>query len=223
MSEESGKERGGLWAPPQLLFRSPWFHYEDMEGGTVINAERSLMLQDAAPEVKPVVKGTRAEVQALQSQGRIRQERIVFIASIGVAYIVDLGAVQAIYGGTQTEALRQAKLDLLAGGDQESALLGYPPREGLEPWEKIPAAVTLEGLVVTDPYELAVQLTEGNVIWAAEGGAEEVTLLAGRVARALKNSLRREVDAADGGDDQDRLQPGQAVLPCRVSVMATRQ
>lgn len=150
-------------------------YYETLEGPTIINAERSLLLQDVAPELKPAVKGTSAEIRGLQAAGRVGEDKSVFIVSPGVAYIIALGEVSSLLG---------AKLDLISGGDKESDLLGYPRRAGLNPEQKISAAVTLDGEVVTDLGEMKSHAEGRNLIWAAEGLPAETIALAERVATA---------------------------------------
>ena len=155
-----------------------------------IPAAESLNLQKAAPEVKPVVKGTKAEILDLKKQGST-EGKVIYTAG-DTAYVIDPAAVQGIYGGSVPESLRKAKLDLKAGGDAESTLLGYPARNGLTPDQTIDTAVTKTGEVVTDLPTMKAEKEAGNIAWAAEGRPEEVIAK----AQGVSNAIRQEIPPA---------------------------
>lgn len=156
--------------------------HDNLTGDTVIPAAESAKIQATAPEVKPVVKGTPQEILALKQGG---SKLPSFKLDDTTAYLLDPNALQGIYGGSKVEAIRQAKKDLKTGGDKESALLGYPNRQGLKPEEMADAGVTKQGAVVTDLGQLKQEAEAGNLAWAAEGKAEEVAGKAEQVAVAL--------------------------------------
>jgi hypothetical protein len=171
-------------------------NHESLDGPGVVTAETSHELQQMAPNVKPVVKGTKAEVLRMKQTGRVAPGSIVFTMPDDTAYIIDPDAVQAIYGGSKAEAVKRAKLDLRDGGDKESILLGYPKREGVQ--NPVSAAVDRGGNVITDLPEMKANAEAGNVLWAAEGEPGDVADKAGQVAQAIKND--REV-IPDGGTE----------------------
>lgn len=156
--------------------------HDDLAGG--IPATASVELQNTAPEVKPVVKGTPQEILDIRKQGNA-EGKVVHVVG-DAAYLIDPEAVQGIYGGTKAEAVNKAKLDLKAGGDAESKLLGYPEREGLTPEQTIDVAVTKQGDVVHNLNDMKAEKEAGNITWAAEGKPEEVTAKANEVADAIK-------------------------------------
>ncbi|MDD2898999.1 MAG: hypothetical protein PHI31_09830 [Desulfuromonadaceae bacterium] len=156
--------------------------HENLSEG--IPASASAELQAIAPEVKPVVKGTKAEILDLKRQGAA-DGKIVHTDG-DTAYILDPKALQGIYSASIPESLRKAKLDLRQGGDAESVLLGYPKRAELVPAETIDAAVTKQGEVVTDLPTMKAEKEAGNIAWAAEGKPEEVIAKAEGVAGAIK-------------------------------------
>lgn len=169
-------------------------NHDDLENG--VNAETSHALQSKAPEVKPVVKGTKAEVLALKQAGKITPGNVIFVSGKGDAYIINAKAVQEIYGASPASSLKQAKKDLEAGGPIESILLGYPDRSKSE--QPVSAAVDKQGNVITDLGEMADAVAKNNVLWAAEGEQDEVQGLAGRVATKWK-----EMGSANGDDGVD--------------------
>ena len=158
-------------------------NHEDLEGPGVVTASASHALQERAPELKPVVKGTAAEVLAMEKSGEIDKGKVIFMLPLpaDVAYIIDPDAVHALYGGTVQKAVTQARQDLMAGGDKESILLGYPNRQGVE--NPVTAAVTGDGQVVTDLPEMKKHADAGNIIYAAEGKPEDVAQYAEKVAK----------------------------------------
>lgn len=153
-----------------------------------IPAAASAELQGKAPEVKPVVKGTTEEIASIA----VDASKEVFDAGNGTSYIIDKGEAVKKYGGTPDEAVLKAANDLVKGGDTESALLGYPKREGLTPRDTIDAAVTKEGAVVTDLPTMKAEKDAGNIAWAAEGKPGEVTAKAGEVSTAIKENVNAE-------------------------------
>lgn len=172
-----------------------------------IPASDSLDLQNVAPEVKPVVKGTKPEILALKKQGGT-EGKVIYTAG-DVAYIIDPTAVQGIYGGSKAEAIRKAKLDLKKGGDAESNLLGYPDRENTTPDQTIDAAVTKTGEVVTDLPTMKAEKEAGNIAWAAEGKPEEVTAKAEGVAAAI---TKQPYDQARAQELKNSIVEGQSIL-----------
>lgn len=156
--------------------------HDDLEGAAVTAAD-SLDLQDKAPEVKPVVKGTNREIMALKAANKIPPGMVVWPTGNGTAYIIDPNAVQSIYGGSKAESVRKAKIDLRKGGEMESVLLGYPSREAED---TIDVAVTKDGDIVTDLAEMKEHSDNGNVAWAAAGREEDALEKARQVAESVK-------------------------------------
>lgn len=151
-----------------------------------VTAEDSLELQNMNPKVKPVVKGTNKEIAALKAANKIPPQRVVWPGGNGAAYIIDPDAVQGIYGGSKSESVKKAKIDLRKGGEMESVLLGYPPRAVEDP---IDVAVTKDGDVVTDLAEMREHADAGNVAWAAEGDEEEAMEKAQNVAHTINGGI----------------------------------
>ena len=176
--------------------------HDDLAGG--IPASESLAVQDTAPALKPVVKGTRDEILALKQQGAA-DGKVIHTAG-DTAYIIDPNAVQSVYGGSKVEAINKAKLDLKAGGDAESKLLGYPDREGLTPDQTIDVAVTKTGEVVTDLPQMKTEKEAGNIAWAAEGKPEDVTQKAEAVSSAIQGK-----EKANGTEGKTSTTEGQTV------------
>lgn len=169
-------------------------NHDDLADG--VTASTSHELQAKAPEVKPVVKGTKSEVLRMKMSGEIQPGNAVFVGGDDTAYIINLAAVQGIYGDSVQKSLNMAKKDLKSGGDMESLLLGYPNRSGEE---KQTAAVDREGNVLTDLGEIAAN--KDNILWAAEGEPEDVQGHAERVAKKWK-TIGEEI----GGDDEGNSQ-----------------
>lgn len=159
-------------------------NHEELSGPGVVDAALSHLLQAAAPDVKPVVKGTKPDVLRMKQSDQIAPGSIIHIGKDGSAYIINVAAVQDLYGASPQQSVKMARQDLEAGGEMESILLGYPKREGVEQLADV--AVTVQGDVVTDPAEMKRHSEEGNVIWAAEGAPGDVEDHAGRVAQRWK-------------------------------------
>lgn len=142
--------------------------------GQGVTAADSLELQNAAPEVKPVVKGTPQEMLALDNNGAL--EGKVLHQEGDAVYAIDPTAINP----------DEAKAAIAQGGDAESAVLGYPKREGLTTEETTDVAVTKQGEVVTDLPQMKAETEAGNVAWAAEGKPEEAIPQAEMVAEGIK-------------------------------------
>lgn len=167
-----------------------------------VNASTSHQLQSVAPEVKPVVKGTKAEVLAMKQRGQIAPGNVVHIGANGDAYIINAKAVQDIYGASTAQSLKMAKKDLEDGGEIESILLGYPVRGE----NNVTMAVDKSGEVLTDMGDIAKAAESNNVIWAAEGNGDDVQGLAERVARKWKTigEDNEATEDAESGQDGQR-------------------
>jgi hypothetical protein len=175
--------------------RVPRPDHDNLETAAVTAAD-SLDLQNQAPEVKPVVKGTPAEIGELIRGGKTPEDRVLFSGK-GSAYIIDPEAVRRIYGVPRDEAIRNAKRDLLSGGDAEGKLLGYPSREGVAPKETIDVAVTKKGEVITDLSKMREEAAAGNIAWAAEGAPDSAREHADRVAHAITGRDGADPDLRD--------------------------
>ncbi|KAB0668936.1 hypothetical protein F6V30_13950 [Oryzomonas sagensis] len=156
-------------------------NHDNLEDG--VSAETSHQLQAIAPEIKPVVKGTKAEVLKLKQTGQIAPGNVIHIGKGGEAYIINAKAVQELYGVSPAQSLKMAKQDLEAGGEIESTLLGYPKRDVENP---VTMAVDNGGNVLTDMGDIATAHDQGGVIWAAEGENADVQRHAERVAQKWK-------------------------------------
>lgn len=139
--------------------------------GEGVTAKDSLAVP---PEVKPVVKGTTEEMSALQSEGAL--EGRVLHQKGDAVYAIDPKAVD----------VEQAKVAIEQGGDAESAVLGYPPRDAVPVEQRADAAVTKQGEVITDLPTMKAETEAGNVAWAAEGEKGAVEAQAKEVAGAVK-------------------------------------
>lgn len=137
------------------------------------------------PSVKVAVVGTPAEVKQLIADGKT-EGRVVFKAN-NKAYVID-----------PTEAIRQfgsiaeAKRRIKAGGDAESAVLGYPSRPEGAPLET--AAVTKQGEILTDPTAIKQAATAGEVAYAAEGTPAELATKTQSVADAMAPPFPHQAD-----------------------------
>lgn len=176
--------------------------HESLSGPSVVSASTSHELQNKAPEMKPVVKGTKAEVLRMKINGEIGPQKVVFTDGKDAAYIIDANAVHAIYGGTIAQAVTQAKKDLKNGGNMESLLLGYPDRDGIDPESMQDVAVDRDGNVITDLGDMKNAAESQNVIWAAQGKPEDVTAQAEKVSKRWKE-IGNEDTAEEGNGQGD--------------------
>jgi len=143
--------------------------HDDLAGAAVTGQD-SLDLQDMAPEVKPAVKMTLDEFYSAQ----IAPEKPFFAPGNGTVYVFTENAA----------GLESAVENIIAGNDSE--ILGYPSREGLEKGEMVDVAVTKQGEVITDIARMRDEAQAGNVAWAAEGAEAEVIAKAEQVAAAIQ-------------------------------------
>jgi len=139
--------------------------------GEGVTAKDSLSVPS---EVKPVVKGTPEEMLTLDNEGAL--EGKVLHQKGDAVYAIDPKAVD----------VEQAKAAIEQGGDAESAVLGYPPRDAVPVEQRTDAAVTKQGEVVTDLPTMKAETEAGNVAWAAEGEKGAVEAKAQEVAGAVK-------------------------------------
>lgn len=145
--------------------------------GEGVTAKDSLSVPS---EVKPVVKGTADEMSALQIEGALDGK--VLHQKGDAVYAIDPKAVD----------VEQAKVAIEQGGDAESAVLGYPPRDAVPVEQRADAAVTKQGEVVTDLPTMKAETEAGNVAWAAEGEKGAVEAKAQEVAGAVKGDTASE-------------------------------
>lgn len=181
--------------------------HDNLSGPGVVTAETSHELQKVAPDLKPVVKGTKAEVLRMKMSGQISPQSVVFTDGKDTAYIIHAPTVQGIYGGSLVQAVNEAKRDLKKGGEMESVLLGYPSREGVE--TPITAAVDKEGNVVTDLQEMQEKAADGEILWAAEGEQGDVEKMASTIGERWK-SQEGEDENGEGSEDTENADEGNA-------------
>lgn len=136
-----------------------------------VTAKDSLVLQDAAPDLKIAVVGTPAEIKAIGPQPGKTVWR-----DGDRAYLIDNQAALKKYGSL-TETKRALK-----AGDPEA--LGYPERPAGEPLQT--AAVTKTGVILTEPEAIKRAATAGDVAYAAEGRPEDLAAKIEPAADALK-------------------------------------
>jgi len=162
-------ERPAENAPSRTVPES--FNHDSLPTAAVTAAD-SLVLQDAAPQLKVAVVGTPAEIKALGKQPAGKTTWV----SGDKAYIIDVAAAREKYGSV-LETKRALK-----AGDPEA--LGYPERPAGEPLQT--AAVTKAGEILTEPEAIKQAATAGEVAYAAEGAPADLAAKIESVAEALK-------------------------------------
>lgn len=176
-------------------------NHENLDGPGVVTASTSHELQRVAPDLKPVVKGTKAEVLRMKQTGQVGPGNIVHIGKNGEAYIINVSAVQELYGASPQQSLRMARQDIDDGGEMESILLGYPKREGVE--NPTTAAVDRDGNVITDLPEMKAKAEAGDVIWAGEGNPAEAQQMAETIGNRWKTIGEENAHDEETADQED--------------------
>ena len=176
---------------PVRSMPSPESFNHDSLPTAAVTAADSLVLQDAAPQLKVAVVGTPAEIKAL---GKQPSGKTTWVSG-DKAYIIDVAAAREKYGSV-LETKRALK-----AGDPEA--LGYPERPADVPLQT--AAVTKAGEILTEPEAIKQAATVGDVAYAAEGAPAELAAKIDPVAEALRpaskmppNSIVTQVNGLDG-------------------------
>ena len=158
------------------------FNHDSLPTAAVTAAD-SLVLQDAAPQLKIAVVGTPAEIKALGKQPAGKTTWV----NGDKAYVIDTAAAREKYGSV-LEAKRALKV-----GDPEA--LGYPKRPAGEPLQT--AAVTKAGEILTEPESIKQAAMAGDVAYAAEGRPADLAAKIKPVADALKPKQPWEMTDAE--------------------------
>lgn len=145
--------------------------------------------------IKPVVKTTPEEAVSLRKSGMFGDDKVVWKASRGVAYIIDKEAIHTLIGGdTLQDSINIAKKWLKAGGDSESELLGYPAIDGVELRDTIDIGVSKDGSIITDLTDMRDKVSNGKMAWAARGLPEEATSMANKVSSVLNKYRQTSIN-----------------------------
>lgn len=143
------------------------FNHDDLVNSAVTGKD-SLELSQQSPEAKPAVIVSHEEFQKLKNK----------IPSGFIPYSSEKGVYLLNKAGLSNMGISLQEAGQMIDEGNDSALLGYPEdRNGPT------SIVTRGGDVVTDPLEMALHATHGNVKWGAEGKGSDK--YAARIAEAM--------------------------------------
>jgi hypothetical protein len=143
--------------------------HDNLEKAAVTGID-SLYLQAIAPDLKPVVKMTKQEYQFVQEQDLIDEELKIHAIN-GTVYLI-----HPIAGRLDEVKSRLNKGD-------ESELLGYPQKGNSH------IAVTKQGEIILDTFEMGKEGARHNLIWGACGTPKELIDRANRISEVIRRVI----------------------------------